>query len=99
MRRNRLRPLVAGLVLGALLLATVSPVAAHRGDGGRPSRPADTYVAAWDAVGIQAFNAAAVAPAEAAAAAAAHRVLVRYVPTPSCLAPDRGDSAGRCGHR
>lgn len=96
MRRNRLRPLVAGLVLGALLLATVSPVTAHRGDDGRPSRPADTYVAAWDAIGIQTFNAAAVAPAEAAAA---HRVLVRYVPTPWCLAPDRGDSAGRCGHR
>jgi hypothetical protein len=79
--------------MGALLLATVPSVTADGGDGGRPSRPADTVVAAWDAIGTQAFS------AEAAVAAAAHRVLVRYLPIPWCLAPDRGDSAGRCGHR
>ena len=108
MRRNRLRALVAGLAMGALLLGTVPSVTAHRGDGGGPSRPADTDVAAWDAIGTQASGAAALPPAAGHTTVAyvgiavddsGHRVLVRYLPTPWCLAPDRGDSSGRCGHR
>ena len=114
-----LRPLAAGLLAGALLLGSVPSVAAHDGDEGRPPRPADTYVAAWDAIGTQAVSAAALTPpdghvvfayvaiavydavmavqedyrpfavdldaprgtsAEAAVAAAAHRVLVHYLP-------------------
>jgi hypothetical protein len=39
------------------------------------------------------------ASAEAEFAAAGHRVLVRYLPAPWCLAADRSDAAGRCGHR
>ncbi len=126
--RRWIRPLTAGLVAGALLLGSVPSVAAHRGEGGRPPRPADTTVAAWDAIGIQAVSAAGLTPpdghvvfayvaiavydavmavqedyrpfavdldaprgtsAEAAVAAAAHRVLVHYLPAqaPTILDP------------
>jgi len=121
-RTRRIRPLVVGFVLGALLLGSAGSVAAH-GDRGRashvPPRPPDTYVADWDVTGTLAFSAAGLTPAEghvifayvaiavydsvmavqedyqpfavdadapdgtsaeAAVAAAAHRVLVHYLP-------------------
>jgi hypothetical protein len=78
-------------VLLAVSLVAIDETAAS--SSGRPPGPPDTFVSDWDAIGTQAFS------AEAAVAAAAHRVLVRYLPIPWCLAPDRGDSAGRCGHR
>ena len=52
----------------APVLLTVSVVGvgeAVAGDGGRRSSgPPDTYVAAWDSVGVQAFSAAGLSPAE-----------------------------------
>ena len=54
--------LVAPVVLTVSVVGLGEPVA---GDGGPPSSgPPDTYVAAWDAVGAQAFTAAALSPAE-----------------------------------
>jgi hypothetical protein len=116
------RRLVAAGVMGALLLVSAAPVAAHddreRGSNG-PALGPDTFIAAWDATGSQAFTAAALTPpdghiifayvaiaeydavmaihpgfepfairtdaprgasAEAAVAAAAHAILVHYLP-------------------
>ena len=59
----------AWLIAPVLLTAAVSvvglggPVA---GDDGREQGPPDTYVAAWDAVGAQAFTAAGLSPARPA---------------------------------
>jgi hypothetical protein len=105
----------------AVSAAGLAPVGAGEVTAGhpRPSESADTFVAEWDAVGTQAFSAAALSPAEgyplfayvgvavydavmaveggyepfavdvrarrgasaeAAVAAAAHRVLVHYLP-------------------
>ena len=114
--RRWLRPLAAALVGAAILLASVPSIAAGHG---RAPRPPDTFVAAWDAIGVQAVSAAGLTPpdghmvfayvavaaydsvmaiqedyrpfavraharkgtsAEAAVAAAAHRVLVHYLP-------------------
>jgi hypothetical protein len=56
------RPLVAGAIVA--LIATVGPVpvAATAGGHGHGSSATDTYVAQWDAVGSQAFTAAALTP-------------------------------------
>ena len=110
------RQLAAALGAAALLIGSLpSAVAADE-----PARPADTFVAAWDAIGVQAASAAALTPpdghilfayvaiaeydavtavqedyepfavdldaphgtsAEAAVVAAAHTVLVHYLPT------------------
>lgn len=130
-RPRWIRPLVVGLVLGAVLLGSVGSVAARRDEGRtfhRPPHPPDRYVAAWDATGTLAFSAAGLTPAEghvifayvaiavydsvmavqedyqpfavdadapdgtsaeAAVAAAAHRVLVHYLPAqaPTILDP------------
>ena len=54
--------LIAPVLLTASVVGLGEPVA---GDGGRRSSgPPDTYVAAWDAVGVQAFSAAGLTPAE-----------------------------------
>ena len=60
------RALVGG---AALLVTSVLGVSSHAaGDDGRRGRdesgPPDTYVTGWDAVGTQAFSAAALTPAE-----------------------------------
>ena len=44
--------------------AVVTPVAPSVAGGASPGGPPDTFVAAWDAVGTQAFSAAALTPAE-----------------------------------
>jgi vanadium-dependent haloperoxidase-like protein len=106
---------VALLTAAAIVLGGATKSSAHR----PPAGPADTYVAAWDAIGSQAFSAAALTPAEghvifayvaiavydsvmaveggfrpfaidadaphgasaeAAVAAAAHRILTHYLP-------------------
>ena len=119
MRKNRFLALV---VLAVLMVGIGEPAAVgdERREGGRhPAGPPDTYVTDWDAVGIQAYAAAALSPAEgipifayvaiavydsvmaieggyepfavdvdaprgasaeAAVAAAAHRVLVHHLP-------------------
>jgi hypothetical protein len=110
-----LRSRVAVLFAAAIVLALPSTAVGH----GRPPGPADAYVAAWDAIGVQAVTAAGLTPpdghlifayvavaeydsviavqrgyrpfaihalarpgtsAEAAVAAAAHAVLVHYLP-------------------
>ena len=54
--------LIAPVLLTVSVVGLGEPVA---GDGGRRSNgPPDTYVAAWDAVGVQAFSAAGLSPAE-----------------------------------
>ncbi len=54
--------LVAPVLLTVSVVGLGEPVA---GDGGPPSSgPPDSYVAAWDAVGAQAFTAAVLSPAE-----------------------------------
>src|SRR5262245_32407119 len=112
------RHTVAAAVLSATL-AWAWPLPAASGSSATGSRPADTFVTDWDAIGTQAFSAAALAPAEghtifayvaiavydsvmaidggyepfaidvdapagasaeAAVAAAAHRILVHYLP-------------------
>ncbi len=120
-RPRWIRLLVAGAVIGAMLLATTAPVAAG-GDGGHGSKSAlgpDLSVVTWDATGTQAFSASGLTPvdghvifayvaiaeydsvmaihhryqpfavhahaprgasAEAAVGAAAHRILVHYLP-------------------
>jgi PAP2 superfamily len=62
-RRPRL--LVAGLTAALATTVAVAPVpeTANASDRSRHGR-ADTYVAAWDAIGTQAFTAAALSPAE-----------------------------------
>ena len=53
---------IAPVLLTVSVVGLGEPVA---GDGGRRSNgPPDTYVAAWDAVGVQAFSAAGLSPAE-----------------------------------
>ena len=58
----------AGLVGSALLTVSVvglaEPAAGDDGRRGGSDLPPDTYVADWDAVGTQAFTAAALTPAE-----------------------------------
>ena len=54
--------LIAPVLLTVSVVGLGEPAA---GDGGRRSNgPPDTYVAAWDAVGVQAFTAAGLSPAE-----------------------------------
>ena len=54
--------MIAPVLLTVSVVGLGEPVA---GDGGRRSNgPPDTYVAAWDAVGAQAFTAAGLSPAE-----------------------------------
>jgi hypothetical protein len=48
------------LATAAVLLGATTPSSAHR----HPAGPPDTYVTDWDAVGSQAFSAAALSPAE-----------------------------------
>ena len=58
------RLLVAGLTAALATTVATAPVSATADAAGRqPSQP-DTYVSAWDAVGTQAFTAAALTPAE-----------------------------------
>ncbi len=53
---------ISSVVLAVSVVGLGEPVA---GDGtARTARPPDTYVAAWDAVGTQAFSAAGLSPAE-----------------------------------
>jgi hypothetical protein len=62
----RMRREVSRVWLFAVALLVVSLVGlgqpAAGGTGGNPSRPPDTYVTDWDAVGTQAFTAAALSP-------------------------------------
>ena len=61
-KTSRAAWLIAPVLLTVSVVGLGEPVA---GDGGPPSSgPPDTYVAAWDAVGAQAFTAAAPSPAE-----------------------------------
>lgn len=58
---RRLLAAALGVLLAALVTAPVGQAAdAHRKKHAKP----DTYVAAWDAIGSQAFTAAALSPAE-----------------------------------
>jgi hypothetical protein len=65
-RTRRIRLLAASLALCAAPgLALVSPSSQATGRApSSPSAPTDTYVSAWDAIGTQAFSAAALSPAE-----------------------------------
>ena len=54
--------LIAPVLLTVSVVGLGQPVAG--GGGPRSSGPPDTYVAAWDAVGVQAFSAAGLTPAE-----------------------------------
>ena len=62
MHVRRIRFIASVLLVGALALpvGAMSGAAAHGRSGGSP----DTYVTSWDAVGTQAFTAAALSPAE-----------------------------------
>ena len=66
-RSHGLRRIAAAGVVAALVLGAATPVAAHRNEGRTSPTPAlgpDTFVAVWDAIGSQAFTAAALTPAE-----------------------------------
>ena len=121
---RRIRIIALGLIAAVAALGGPASSSAH----GPPSGPPDTSVAAWDAIGTQAFSAAALTPAEGhvifgyvavgvydsvvaikggyepfavdvraprgasaetAVAAAAHRILVHYLPAqgPTILDP------------
>ena len=61
------RRLVAAGVIGALLLVSAAPVAAHddrAGVSGTRALGPDTFIADWDATASRAFTAAALTPAE-----------------------------------
>ena len=114
---RRRTPIIASMLLTAAIV--VPGGATSSASQGHPAGPPDTYVSNWDAVGAQAFTAAALTPAEghvifayvaiavydsvmaieggyrpfaidvdapagasaeAAVAAAAHRILVHYLP-------------------
>ncbi|MBA3287023.1 MAG: hypothetical protein H0U21_03215, partial [Acidimicrobiia bacterium] len=61
---------VTGLVLGPADASRAQPATVGAADSesaagdGRPTRLADTYVTDWDAVGVAAFTAAGLSPAE-----------------------------------
>ena len=60
--KSRTAWFIAPVLLTVSLVGLSEPVA---GDSGRHTNgPPDTYVAAWDAIGVQAFSAAALSPAE-----------------------------------
>ena len=133
---RRIRIIAVGLIAAVAALGGPATSSAH----GPPSGPPDTSVAAWDAIGTQAFSAAALTPAEghvifgyvavgvydsvvaikggyepfavdvraprgasaeAAVAAAAHRILVHYLPAqgPTILDPAYDGLAGRVSGR
>ena len=64
-RRGSLRLLVAGGLTAALATTfAATPASSAANESGRHHSQTDTYVSAWDAVGQQAFTAAALSPAE-----------------------------------
>lgn len=62
--RGSFRLLVAGLTAALATTVAVAPVSQTANASGRHHSQTDTYVSAWDAVGAQAFTAAALSPAE-----------------------------------
>ena len=58
------RLLVAGLTAALATTVAVAPDSQTANASGRHRSQTDTYVSAWDAVGTQAFTAAALSPAE-----------------------------------
>ena len=61
-KSSRAAWLIAPVLLAVSVVGFGEPAA---GDGGRRDHgPPDTYVAAWDAIGVQAFSAAGLSPAE-----------------------------------
>ncbi len=58
------RLIVAGLTAALATTVVVAPVAPTADAAGRQQSQPDTFVSAWDAVGTQAFTAAALTPAE-----------------------------------
>jgi hypothetical protein len=62
--RGSSRLIVAGLTAALATTVLVGPASPTANAFGRRHSHADTYVSAWDAVGAQAFTAAALSPAE-----------------------------------
>ena len=63
-RRGSSRLLVAGLTAALATTVALVPVSQTANASGRHGSRTDTYVSTWDAVGTQAFTAAALTPAE-----------------------------------